>query len=372
MTFFINFDKSDLGVIPYEAIHYFSFKCSIFKLYAGAKVSLMDVTKTYNNKIKMGMSAQIVFLDDEDKTYVNNMRVLSVVKKKTTDVVDSFDIVFISAFFFDDAVNTMTYSGSVSGILSDVFTNVFKDSVPKIDFSVTEDRIRRRYQLSEKTQDFVKKIIKYGIKENMPVYLYSSADGTVYLRGVSEMINGRPRVYISSILASQLIEIPEDNKDALELIYYGNSFNSDIKKGSSRVRNIFCTKNFKFPTTLADNIECNGLEYGNSQTDTPTSPRIKFYNWNYTPDDAKAIAVREAFEETVGTFTMSATFMGMLVGDLNVGSTVMCVLPYNPTVSGNNGTEINMGEGKYLITSLSFNYEDNNLTTEAIMSQVSS
>lgn len=371
MTFKIRLGHPDIGDLSMAQIDSFSYMASIFRLYAGAKFILKDMTKTVNNMLKTGMEATVTF-QSEEKTYVNEMRILSFNKGSDDYVGDRIEIILISAIYFENEIKTMTHAGPVSQILSNVFTNILKNSAPKIDFVTTEDRARRRYQLGERSQDFAKRITKYAIKGNLPVYLYSAPDGVVHLKGVYDMMTSVPKVVLSSISASKLIKMPNNDSSMSELIYFGHSFSSNTKYTSSLITNVFCTKNFKFPTQLADTSVYTGSDYDNPQAEIGSPPKTKFYNWNLTPDDAMAIAVREAFEETANAYTMSSTFRGLIVDELQLGSTVMSILPYEPTATGTNGSKVNLGEGKYLITQINYIYENKILRTEAHMCQIAS
>lgn len=371
MNFKIDFGDQSIGALSRPQIDSFSYTGSIFKIYAGAKLTIKDVTKTINNQLKTGMKAKVIFYDDK-KSYENEMRVLSFSKANTGNAVDYVDVVLVSAMYFDDTTKTMTYSGSISQILTDVFDNVFVDSVPKKNFVSTEDRIRRRYQLSEKTQDFVKRILKYGIRGSLPVYLYNAPDGTLYLKGVYDMISENPKVAASSVAASQLIQQPEGESTLSELIFWSHTLGANSKDTSSVIKNIFCTDNFAFSTKLANEVECCSVEKNNCQAEIETPSKTKFFNWNYTPDDAQSIAVKEAFEETIGTFGLSATFQDFIIDELALGSTVFVILPFEPTVSNNSGAKVNLGEGKYLITQVTYIYEEHQSRTIASMLQIAS
>lgn len=371
MNFKIEFGEQSIGSLSRAQIDSFSFTASIFNLYAGAKLTLKDVTKTINNQLKTGMRCQVIFYDN-NKSYTNEMRVLSYSKVNSSNAVDYVDLILVSAMFFDDVTNTMTYTGSVSQILTKVFDNLFVDSVPKKSFVSTEDRTRRRYQLSEKTQDFVKRILKYGIRGNLPVYLYNAPDGTLYLKGVYDMISENPKIVASSISASQIIQQPEGASTLSELIFWSHTFGANTKQSSSLVNNIICTENFAFSTQLANEIECYSVEKNNAQAEVETPIKTKFFNWNYTPDDAQSIAVKEAFEETVGTYYLSATFQDFIIDELTLGSTLLVILPFQPTASNNTGASVNLGEGKYLVTQLTYIYEEHQSRTIASMLQIAS
>lgn len=371
MNFSIKFGEQTIGEISKAHVDSFSFISSIFRMYSGAKFVIKDATKTLNNCLKTGMKVTVTFFNDT-KSYENKMRVLSFNKKGSGEVVDFIEVVLVSAMYFEEVTKTMTYSGSVSSIITDVFNNVFKETNPTISFCSTEDRTRRRYQLAEKTQDFLKKIIKYGIKSGLPVYLYSAPNGIMYLKGVYDMISDNPKIVASSMLASQLIQLPKNSGSLSELVFFGHSFGINTRDSFSSVKNIFCTKNFKFSTQLPDEVSYNGTEVNNSQSEVSSPSKTRFFNWNYTPDDAQAIAIRDAFEETINTFTMTASFKDFLVDELTLGTCIFVILPFDPTTTNSTGSKINLGEGKYLITQVSYIYENKTFKTVASLSQIAS
>lgn len=373
MSFSIEFQEPSIGLLSPPQIDSFSFVSSIYKMYAGAKFIVKDFSRALNNKLKTGMKVTVSFFDTEEKFEVkNNMSVLSFSKTGSSNIIDFIQITLVSSMYFEDTMNSIAREGNVGQLINNILTTEFKDSVPNVSIISTDDRVRRRYQLSEKSQDFLKRILKYGIKDNMPVYLYSAPDGTMYLKGIYDMITEQPLVALAPLQSDEVMASPEASDTLKERVVTSYGLESSGKNAISEMVSIFCTQNFKFSTNLDSYVDSTSIEKGNSQSFIDSPKKTKFFNWNYTPDDAKAIAVKEFFEETINTYTLVANLIGFPLKDIMIGSTVYFILPFDPTATSSTGAKINLGEGKYLITQVTLIYENKMESMSLVLSQIAS
>lgn len=373
MSFCVSFEDESIGKLAPPYIESFSFVSSIYKMYSGAKLVIKDMSKTLSNKLKTGLKVEVsLFEREKDEKCSNNMAVFSFSKSGSGQMVDTIEVTLISAMFFENTINSLARSGNVGQIVYDILSTEFKGSAPNLDISPTDDRARRRYQLSEKAQDFLKRIVKYGIKDNMPIYLYSAPDGYVHLKGLYEMISDTPTVALSTVLSSQETLTTENGNTLKEKIITGYVLNAFGKNAVSTIDNIFCVDNFSFSSDLDNHLESDSIEKGNSQVAVESPKKVRFLNWNYTPDDAKAIAAKEFFDETSDTFTLDCTLTGFQVKDIFLGSAVYMILPYEPTANSATGNKINLGEGIYLITQIKLLYSDKKETMALSLYQIAS
>ena len=371
MTFSIEFEDSPIGVVNSSRIASVSFICSIFKTFSMAKVVLSGLAKKYFNDMKSGLPVNFIFMGD-GKTYVNKMKVLSFSKIPDTqfETSDTLDITLISAMYFDKSSGTLIHEGSVGAIYDNIMSKFFKGSVPEYQGTVTDDFPRRRYQTNERTLDFMQRILKYGIKGNMPVYLFHDAKGVLNLRGISEMSKSYPSY---TAIPARFATTPELTQSSitpyLEMWNFISLFNG--RTSSTKVTNIFSTSNFRFNNKIVNSYTFNSLGTGNSQIFDDIPSRTKFYGWNLAPTDAMAIAAKDSYEANSTSCLFKGVFRGMDVDRLELGSTINVQLPsFGNTAKNSNGESSNLGEGRYLISDLEFSMDGESVKTTASMIQV--
>lgn len=372
MTCYIEFEDSPIGVVHYTRILRLSFICSIFKVFSMANVVLNGLAKKYFNDMKSGLPVNFVFVDDNGKEYINKMKVLSFSKLPDSEfnTSDIMEVTFISAMYFDKSSGTLVHEGSVGTIYDNIMSKFFRISVREYSGISTEDIPRRRYQTGERTLDFMKRILKYGVQGNMPVYLFHDAKGVLNLRGISEMSKSIPEYTAIPALVGTSENMSQSSTNAYLLMWdFISEFNG--RTTASRVDNIFTTSNFRFNDKVMSSYSFRSLETGNSQIFDSIPSRTKFYGWNLAPNDAFAISAKESFESTANSCILKGTFKGMDVGRLGLGSTIDVQLPtYGNNAKNSKGEAANLGEGRYLITDLEFSITKDGVQTVASMMQV--
>ena len=368
----IEFENSPIRDLPLESIDKVSFICSIFKVYSLARIRFRDTAKRYFNNIKGGIPVNFIFESGSNR-YVNKMMVLSFEKESSPggDATDIIEMTLISSIYFDKTQNTASYDGSVGIIIETIMSEFFKNTVTKYEGTSTDDFPRRRYQTSERTLDFMKRILKYGIQGKKPVYLFTDAKGVLKLRGISEMSNSSPKCTARSVLSEKLGSVGTHNTSDKNIVMYDFHSIFNGKKACSKINSVFSVRNFRFSEGTESSYTYIGPELRNNQIETGVPPKTRFYGWNLAPMDAYAIAARDSFEDTYDTCSFLATFMGFDVDNLELGGTLDIELPYNPgTTRDSSGDEANLGEGRYLITELRFEGDGNSLQTIATLVQV--
>lgn len=372
MTCYIEFEDSPIGVVSYTRILRLSFICSIFKVFSMANMVLNGLAKKYFNDMKSGLPVNFVFVDDDNKSYVNKMKVLSFSKLPDTEynVSDIMEVTLISAIYFDKSVGTLVHDGSVGTIYDNIMAKFFKTSVTEYKGIPTEDIPRRRYQTGERTLDFMKRILKYGVQGNMPIYLFHDSKGVLNLRGISEMSKSIPGYTAIPALVGSTDGMSQSSTNAYLLMWdLISEFNG--RTTCSRIDNIFTTENFKFNDKVISSYSFRSAETGNNQIFDSIPSKIKYYGWNLAPNDAFAISAKESFESTSNSCIFKATFRGADVGRLNLGSTIDVQLPtYGNTAKNSKGESSNLGEGRYLITDLEYSLSGDGVQTVVSMIQV--
>lgn len=371
MNFYLDFKDSSIGTVYPKNLLAFRFDCSLFKTFSMARLQSVLMTKDIYNILKCGMPVDIVFFDDKEK-YVNEMRVLSFDKapNENRDSQNFIEIFLISSIYFDNSKGTMVHEGSVGNIIQDIMKTTFRTTVRDFSGSSTDDMPRRRYQTEERTLDFIQRILKYGYRNNMPVYFYYDAKGTLNLRGVYDLISMSPKCEAHSLYSEQIgtHELIDKAENSIRMYGFHTKYNG--KSAVSKVENRFTVKNFRYMDGVIDSYTFTGAGSLSNQVQTGVPPKVKFYGWNLAPTDALSIAAKDTFEETCEACQFEARFQDFPINKIKLGDTITITLPYDKTVKNSLGEKSSLGDGKYLITGLSFCYENGTYVTESHMVQV--
>lgn len=382
MTFYIEFKNALIGKVDPLTVGSFSFMSGLFNVYAGAKLLLKDFAREHNNDIRTGMDVDIHFVDDTStanisgirissgKEYVVNMAVLSYNKVPGPSTTDYIDITLVSKSYFYNELLTASHNGTVSQIVEKIFNKRFSKMYNSLDCQDSGEKDRIRYQLGERSMDFLDRISKYAYIDNKPVYLYSDAKGNFNFKGVSNFEKVTPKYLITPFLAQQNHEKSTNDLTTIPLVAVECTFNGASKDSISEYTSQFCTSMFVSPGEYNGGIVYNNNEDGNAQSEVLTPTKKEFYGWNLTPEDALGISVRKSFERLANTYTMNATFDSFLVDELPIGGVSYVLLPYTPTSQSSNGSEVNAGEGKYMVTQVKYVYENEMLKTYAKFVQI--
>ena len=368
--------KIDDGYLNPAFIVGIKFQVDIFSLYARAQVRLSDITKSLYNQIQTGMNIIIQFYEPKEGSkvyYENKMKVLSFSKKPASgsNPVDIIDVSLISAWYFDSEIKFSSYHGNFGEIVSQLVSS--KTDYFNLDLGSTDDMSRYRYRLGETDQEFIIRMMKFGYKGNLPVYLYSDAKGNLKLRGVTDFVSESSQVVATTDSAEQTSSLPSSVKNYSRLRITKYKCMSDADNSSSKTTTAFTTSNFLLPTgsdEIEGGITLNNTENGNVQSYSKTPVKYNFKNWNLTPDDALAISIKENFEKNIYTYYVVAITPEFVFDRVDLGGKISLYLPYARNKSTINGKNVNLGEGEYIISHIDYIFKNNQRVTRFNLVQI--
>lgn len=349
------------------------FQVDIMNLYSKATIKINDVSTTLYNKIKTGQQFIIEFTLSDTESYANYMRVISFQKKNQVtpaNLVENIEIKLVSSWYFDSTVGDAVYFGSYSEILNSIINKTTRSYFNGTDFTSTEDASRYRYRIGETEQAFLVRNMKYGIKGNLPVYLYTDAKGQLVLRGIKDFIRESATISISSDLSVQTNTEPSNISDYENLRVSSYNVVADIENAHSKMTSYITTGNFRLPeeSSVPTSVALNNTENNNPQSEV-NSPEIRVYsNWNRTPDDALATSIRSIFESNLSSYYLVAVIPSW-TDILDLGTKIKVFLPYEPVSDSKTGKTNNLGEGEYFIKHISYIFKDNLYKTKLSLIQ---
>ncbi len=372
MEFYIEFEAASIGKIDPLKIGSFSFISGMFNVYAGARLLLKDFAKEHNNNIRTGMKVYIHFTDSEkDRHYTVEMSVLSFRKVSGPSTTDYIDVVLTSSSYFSNKISTAAHSGTVSQIMSSIYSNTdIGKGYSSFNMDTSSDIERVRYQLSERNMDFMDRISKYGYVNGRPMYLFSDAMGNLNFRSVDNMEKSGPGYVVESFLFQQSGGKSEESSLSRVLTPKSIDIGGANKDSISKYTSIFDTSLFVSSGKYSSSIVSNGNENGNASSEEVSPEKVEFYGWNTSPEDSLGMAARKNYERMVSTYTVDLVFDSFLIEEMNIGNVMYVILPYNPTARSSNGSSVNAGEGKYMVTKVSLIYESGMLNTHAHLVQI--
>lgn len=352
--------NTEEGHFPLIYIKSFSFVEDIDKMYTGAKLILKDVSSYILNSLKLGQEVTFVFKEIVGNlSYKNYMKILAIAPvTENNALLNELEITLISHWYFETFIKTQKHTGSVGSIIRTICSNNQKEKVfPKYDISDTQDTIRIRYQTKEKLQDFMKRIVPFGIIDNEPVYLYSDSKGSLNLKGLSSFQKGT----VKYVLIPDSVQRLEDT--SLQAIKSNgmipvrmNSFHTilALQTASSSEKQYFLTENFAgegYSTVSYYNAESS-----NTKISSISPPSTRCWNWNYLPQDAFALSVWEYFQKNLGAFSIQCSLIAPTIDYFHLGAKVKVFLPSN----SNNINDILTGSSSpsYIITHIERKYSN--------------
>lgn len=366
----IKFENS-IGLINNTYLKGFRFVLDIYKFYAGARFTLSDLSRSEMNLISQGLDVTVTF-SKKDKECVHRMKVFSVQKNPAPDTLlaDDVDVTLISAWYFTQAIYSRAFSGSVSGVISEIFKKDFSKDDLKFLMTSSEDTPCIRYQLNTRSQAFINNLLSYSSYKNLPMYLYTDTSGAVNLRGLSEMISKEPQHIAAPYLADELDLIPQEDLQTLRRVVLNSwNFQNNSLSSNSTVTSFFTTSHFVSSSDIKVQTAIQNAETDNALVKSVTPERADYYPWYVTPSDAAAVSSRKVVEENLNVFQVNAVVPNFDLDNLNIGNVLKVILPYEGVATEKGRTTV--GNGFYLITKLSFNYDTEGVkTTEVQMSQI--
>lgn len=383
--FKIVFEEAELGELELAMVSAFSFNIDIHNLYATSKVILKDLSKRIFNKISIGQKVTVIFYDAQEtvnkKSLTSEMRVLSFQKVmgSARDIIDRIEISLISSWYFEAEPKTLRYFGTVSQITREILERDFNKLGFTFNISSTSDIAKPRYQLSERSQDFLKRILKYGFLGNLPIYLYTDANSQICLRGILEFINQATFITVTPLEGLVATEDLKSEKSQLTRALSLRDYKllSDVTQSASKIDSIFTTAHFATSDEIVESFSLNSAESTNdinakinAQVKKASQPKTRYVGWNLNPQDALAITTKESFEKINTAFQLLGLMDGYVTDSFTLGTLLRLELPFEKVKNTTTGEDVNLGEGGYLITSIKYTYQDSIPQTTFLASQV--
>ena len=167
-------------------------KSSIDNLYITGKMILHDPYSLYTSNIKLG-ELIIITLREEEKSQVirsYSMRILDCLKKSDEEdpfMIKDIEISLVSDWYFNQVEKTTAFKESVSSIISGFVKKESFFKKRKIFLENSSDEAAIRYQIKESSQEFISKIIPYGVNNNSPLFAYMDLNENFYLKSWDSM-----------------------------------------------------------------------------------------------------------------------------------------------------------------------------------------
>ena len=371
----ISFQESGL-TLPLSSVDSINLRFSIFNLFTSGSITITDATKAYSNNIKIGDTVYIQLVYDSDRSYIIPLSVLSISRAGSEAIADKLTLSLVSKIYFETQVNTLCHKGNVGTIVRDIAEKFLGDSLSPIensrmDISNTQDSQRYRYQTGETYPNFIGRIMKYAIIGDEPVYAYFDTKGTFCVKGVSEFKSVEPQMVIAA--PSVAIKGVNAGKTMRRMEYYNGVLHMSDSY-VSKIESIFCDSLFKSNSDRVTSLESTDISGDQNSARNPSVRKnfpgvVNYYGWHRTPEDTRSIASRNNFESLALNYKFSASFEGWNTRDLSLGTILYLLLPQTPTETNASGSEVNAGEGKYMVTDIVFDYSDSLFTTHATMAQ---
>lgn len=352
--------NTENGHLPLIYIKSLSFVEDINKMYTGAKLILKDLSIYILNSLKLGQEITFIFKEVlGSRSYKNYMKVLSIAPvTENNALLNELEITLISHWYFEDFIKTQKHTGSVSSIIRTICSNNQKEKVfPKFDISDTQDAIRIRYQIAEKLQDFMKRLVPLGVIDNEPVYLYSDSKGGLNLKGLSTFQKSTAK-YV--LIPDSVQRLEETSLEAIKnkgmIPVRMNNFHTAIalQTVSSSEKQLFLTENFA--GDAYSSVSYYNAESSNAKISSVSPSSMRCWSWNYLPQDAFALSVWEYFQKNLGAFSIQCSIISPTIDHFHLGDKVKILLP----TDSSNINDILTGSSSpsYIITHIERKYSN--------------
>lgn len=358
MEYLVDIEGIPQTILP-AAITSFTFTTDITSLYSTCRLVIQDCLQVYFSNIRLGQSAIVTFIDGE-KTYVNNMAIISYhkVPQAVGLATDQIEIRLISSFYFDQpGTYTACHSNNVGAIISSILSSKFPQiSAEFKDISPTTDAPAPRYQINKRYQDFMMSLLPFASIDDLPVFLFTDHKGVLHLKGVAGIL--RSDIADASLLVTGRDADVEGRLDGNTSVkrLYARSYRvvGDDSNSSARLRGYSTAVNFLDPHNTRDVTVYRASESYNPQSLRESPYSDISYGWEVTPQDAKNNLIWEGFRQNKSTFAIDATINDFAGGDLSVMSGVRVAIPYRSDIHRPDGTPVVLGDGLYIVTGLQY------------------
>lgn len=326
--------------IPPTFVDSLVFTEDIYKLYSGAKLILKELGPETFSVFKTGQAVDITFYLREGVSYTNHMKVMGVNRLPVPQsaLVSTLEVTLISSWYFESLTDTRVYRGNVGTIISQIYDLKLKRANIASDFIATSESSRVRYQISEKTQDFMKKLIRFGSSNGFPLYLYTDSRGTLNLKSLGDFINSPVKyAYTSDYVSSVDSSVSSTTSTYNTIRMKGYKLNSLSQYATSKQTTLFTSRAFVSSTSEASYSTVSNAEISNSLSSTATPQTIAYTNWAFTPQDALNSTTKDFYDRNLSLYTMNCTFDGFRLEEARLGNLVKVMLPNPPDSSTTDG-----------------------------------
>lgn len=339
--FKINFPLLSIGEIPQDLITSFSCVEDINKLYFGIKLNITDIAQQYYKALSTNIGTEaVVTLYRDSLEYVSNMRVLAVNNsyKAGSTITSTVDITLISSWYYNSTIATASYFGSVSEIIALLYKSEFESTGLKASINSSTDTPHKRYRISETPQAYMKRILKYGLSQSTPLYLYTDSNNTLNLKSLKDFFNSEVKyTFVADAAAEQgYITQAAMTESATQYMRLKDYKLQTLTQASSAATTAYFTvAAFASSQTPTNSLSLSNSEANNKDIYTTTPPTAKYYDWSYTPDDAEALATRDYLSTNLSTFTIQGKVDSLGLGSVTLGSLIRVALPnYDVSTAG--------------------------------------
>lgn len=331
----ITFLNSPIGTIESNFITSFSFIEDINKLYVGAKLNLKDISQTIFNSIKSGQELKVTFYDSnasyKETSYDNYLKILTFSKTPTSSpLFNNVEITLISSWYFSYTINTQAYRGNVGSILNAIYQKEYSTTSLKANLISTDDEARIRYRISESTSDFMKRLLRYGISQNSPVYLYTGLGNILNLSSLNTFVNKSLKY---SLVPDEVFSLKETSQkvinEAGSMVLRLRDYKqiSSVLNSSSNCTSYFSTANFASTSSITTSVILQNAENGNSTIEETSPSTVTYTDWSLTPQDALAYSIKSYYDKNLNTFSIVGEVDTFCLSSLNLGDLVKIYLP---------------------------------------------
>ena len=365
--------------IPEHLVDGVSIIADLTEMYLAGEIVLKDMGSHYANSVKLGTPLQIRYITDGGYTYKNDFRIQTFqkIQDRENNDIDFLKMCVVSAWYFDGEPQTRAYKGSYGQWVS-LLTQGLSSQLTLGGFN-TEDTPKTRYMIAKRPQEFLQETMRYGLIGGMPVYLHTLPTNKLCLDGIANLIkNTNPdtvlfsRNVLQTQAADQVVTELRPNLVSLDpgkrnIRMESFDLHTSNVGNSSKVTCRFTQDHFKCSNTsfASTGIVVQSIEKGNAQVEKVAPARMEYFTWEYTPDDAKAMAVRTGLERVFQTFSLSASLYGTYVDTLYPGAMVEVLLTNNAK-----GEEL-VGNGVYMVKRAAYQMRKGKQETKLLLVQAS-
>lgn len=380
ITFKLSFKDQSIGVVPEALVTGFSYRVRMRSLYSVSRVTFKDVTKEIFNQLKVGQAVDIVFYDTENSRvqYVNPMKIraFNKVPSANTELIDSITLELISSWYYVSTVQTGYYFGSSGSIIGEVMTKNFKSLGYDLEYLASSDKPKSRYQIQERPQAFMERLLKYSSLNGYPLCLYTDHKGAIRLKSIAEWLQNQ-QFYLATVLGTEDLLNSNTLDYALGKISLQN-YNVQVSPTFSMCKAIHTVEHYhsaeSYPKeTSVMSFEGTGTsatDKKNIQIDEFSPVKVVITPWYVDPDDARSEFLYDTWPEISQTFRVLASCSQFQIDTVEIGHLIRLELPFHPVQNPTTGEEVNFAEGGYIVDEVTYVYENGFKSTQFGMFQV--